>query len=298
MIESYAGQVSACRVGQRSFIKRGPGVYDRLLPVFQTSSTAYFSIVPPSENIMPVELSYGLAGRCRLELDPRRIKAARMPPPPLGDLAADLRAALEHPLDFPAFEHLFTEDDHVTLVLDRGTPQAATLIAEAWRVMHSRGVLPENVLILQPAGFTPITKADPRALLPDDVRELVRWRAHDPTQATGMSYLASTARGERIYLSRDMLDADVIVSIGMFAFDPVIGYRGTGSVFYPGLSSTDAIDRAHGLSHSELDLEDDRPLRQSIDEITWLSGSQFSLQVVPAAGEGVSAVLAGAVEPV
>jgi len=79
---------------------------------------------------------------------------------------------------------------------------------------------------------------------------------------------------------------------------PVDGYRGTNSVFYPGLSSADAMLRTHGQGHLELGPDEVRPLRELVDEIGWLLGNPFSVQVIPAVSQGVSRVLAGVCEPV
>jgi hypothetical protein len=77
-----------------------------------------------------------------------------------------------------------------------------------------------------------------------------------------------------------------------------MGYRGTNSVFYPGLSSVDAMSRTHGQGHAELEPDQARPLRELVDEVGWLLGNPFSIQVIPAASGGVSRVLAGVCEPV
>ena len=74
--------------------------------------------------------------------------------------------------------------------------------------------------------------------------------------------------------------------IGTTAFDPLLGYRGTHSVVYPGLSTVDALARTVGQGHRELAPRDSRPLRQLVDEIAWLMGIQFVVQVVAASGEG------------
>ena len=50
--------------------------------------------------------------------------------------------------------------------------------------------------------------------------------------------------------------------------------------------------------HSELGPDDERPMRQIIDEIGWLLGTQFTIQVIPSAGKGAANVLAGATEAV
>jgi nickel-dependent lactate racemase len=122
----------------------------------------------------------------------------------------------------------------------------------------------------------------------------VGWKVHDPTDEGACAYLAATTGGERIYLAREVTDADFVLSIGHLAYDSVLGYRGTNSVFFPGLSTSDAFARTLGQGHHELRPDDDRPLRQLIDEVAWLLGTQFSLQVVPAAHAGAARALAGA----
>ena len=124
------------------------------------------------------------------------------------------------------------------------------------------------------------------------------WKQHDPAQKDACVYLASTASGERIYIARDVVDADFLISVGPIGFDPLMGYRGTNSVFYPGLSSAAAMQRANGQGHLELGPDEVRPLRELVDEVGWLLGNPFTIQVIPAASRGVSRVLAGVCDSV
>jgi len=247
---------------------------------------------------MPVSLSYGREGRFSCEIDPRRIVARHRGPPQCPGFAAAIRAALAKPLDFPSLVQVCVPGDRVVVALDRHTPCAAELIAEIWHMLDQRGVNAEGFQILQPAALDAVPLADPRSQLPESVRREVQWTVHDPTDARRLAYLAATARGERIYMARELVDADVVLSVGMIAYDPVLGYRGTNSVFYPGLSNTEAVIRSRGEGHSELGPDDERPLRQTIDEIAWLLGTQFSIQVLPAAGGGAAQVIAGAYDRV
>jgi hypothetical protein len=247
---------------------------------------------------MPLSLNYGTRGQFVYDADPTRVLAVHSGPPPCDRLAEDLRIALAAPRDFPPLEQLCIPGDHVLLALDRHTPAAADLIAGIWQVLEHRGVQADGLQILQPVALGGAPLVDPRTGLPEAIREQVRWTTHDPTNSRQQAYLATTARGERIYLDRDATDADVVISVGAIAYDPVLGFRGTSSVFYPGLSTTDAISRARGEGHSELGPDDERPLRQSIDEIAWLLGTQFTVQVIPGAGTSAAAVLAGAIDSV
>jgi nickel-dependent lactate racemase len=245
-----------------------------------------------------ISLKYGREGQVSFEIDPRRIVAHHCGPAPCTDLAGKLRAALSAPLDFPSLVQVCVPGDKVVLALDRHTPASADIVAAVWDMLDARGVNPADWLVLQPVALDRIKLTDPRSLLPDSVRQEVQWKVHDPTDKRGLAYLAATARGERIYLARELVDADVVLSAGVTAYDSLLGYRGACSVFYPGLSNTEAISRTRGEGHAELGPDDERPLRQSIDEIAWLLGSQFSIQVLPATGGGVAEVLAGTYEQV
>ncbi len=247
---------------------------------------------------MSVSLSYGPQGRISFEIDRRCIVAHHRGPQPCPEIAAKIHTALAKPLDFPSLVQVCVPGDRVVVALDRHTPCAADLVSEIWQMLEPRGVAADDIQVLQPAALDSVPLVDPRSRLPDGVRTGVKWTVHDPTDQRRMAYLAATARGERIYLARELVDADVVLSVGMIAFDPVLGYRGTNSVFYPGLSNTEAVARSRGEGHSELSPDDERPLRQTIDEIAWLLGTQFTIQVIPAAGGGAAHVIAGAYDSV
>lgn len=245
-----------------------------------------------------VSLKYGEKGCFSCEMEADRISAVHAGPEPSSRFAEELEEALSTPLEFPPLEQAVIPDDQITLALDLGTPEAASLMAAVWNMFAKRNVQPENVMIVQPPNETGGDYADPRSQLPKSVREQIGWKIHDPTQKNSCTYLATSSGGERIYLSREVAEADVVISIGQISFDPVLGYRGTNSVMFPGLSDEEASHRARGQGHRELSPDDERPLRQMIDEIGYLLGTQFSIQVTPSAGGGVSRIIAGAMEAV
>ncbi|MBW3539244.1 MAG: DUF2088 domain-containing protein [Planctomycetes bacterium] len=247
-----------------------------------------------------IDLTYGSSGAFSCEIDAERVVDVPLAPPPNPAFPAELQAALFQPRDFPPLAQAVIPDDRVVLAVDRGTPEAPALVAAVVGVLTQRGVAPERIQIVEAAGAKNghAALADPRRELPPEIRERVGRRIHNPDDLKGCRYLASTASGERVYLAAEVIDADVAVSIGSLGYDPLLGHRGTNSVFYPGLSSADAVERLRSPGQRELDAEDDRQLRQTIDEIGWLLGSQFSLQVIPATVGGVAHVLGGAAESV
>lgn len=244
------------------------------------------------------ELKYGHGATFECRVSDVRLVGVHNSPPALPDARAAIAAALAHPLDFPAFEQCVFPGDRVVLVLDRDTPCAEEMLAEVWRILERRDVSAETVTILQPGAFQGQTPEDPRRLLSSGNGHQPAWRVHNPADQDSCRYLASTAAGERVYLSRDLLDADLVMTIGSLGFDSLLGYRGTHSAVYPGLSDAEAIRKAHGQGHDELTPDDARPLRQLVDEVAWLLGAQFTMQVVPAGGDGIAAVIAGQAESV
>jgi nickel-dependent lactate racemase len=228
---------------------------------------------------------------------PEQVLLHHVAPPALDGVHEHARARLRGPRDFPALTQAVLADDRIVIALDDHTPAAPALIRGCWDVLADR-LEPDNLLILQQATDGAADPADPRSELPDAVAgrvQLVRHNAHD---SKNRAYLASSTAGERIYLARQLVEADFVICVGSIGYDPLLGFRGTNSALYPGLSTAEAIRKARGQGHDELSPDDSRILRQTIDEVGWLLGIQFALQVVPAAGTGVAHVLAGASDAV
>ena len=241
-----------------------------------------------------ISLEYGSTGRWEGDLSSERLLFSHSGPAPIANPLAAVLEGVHQPLEFPALELAMVPGDRVVIVLDRGVPSAAEIISGIWSAFVSAGIEPGNVLILQPASMTPIKLADPRRLLPAEIREQVAWTIHDPTLVDGTGYLASSAAGERLYLSREVLDADFVLPIGRFGFDAMLGRRELTSAFYPGLSNPEAFAKTLGQGHQELGPDDERPLRQLVNEVAWLLGIQFAIQVLPSRSHaGMAGVLMG-----
>ncbi|WP_166825154.1 lactate racemase domain-containing protein [Thalassoroseus pseudoceratinae] len=247
-----------------------------------------------------IVLEYGAESPFRFQIEADRVVAAMPTPESVDDVKASALAVLQQPLDFPPLSQSVIPDDHVVLAVDPATPDAASLVAACWVCLEEAGISAENVLILETEtlGDSASPPVDPRRELPEAVRARVQWKRHRPGSADDCAYLATTAAGERIYLAPELVHADAVITIGLLGFDPLLGYRGTNSVFYPGLSTAEAVKKSQGQGHQELRPNDERPLRQLVDEIGWLLGTLFTLQVIPSVTGGVSEVLAGALDSV
>ncbi len=204
-----------------------------------------------------------------------------------SDEGATIRAALENPRDFPALELMLVPGDRVVIALDPTIPRPQPVIESIRRIFEDAAVTPENLTVLTMPGAPGM--AD---LLPAEGSLL---QVHDPDDRTQIAYLASTKEGRRVYLNRLLTDADVVVPVGRYGFDPDLGYCGPWSVLFPGLSDRDTINsfrRGKFASSEAAERKTDRTALDESLEVSWLLGTQFHIGVLPGAG-GILEVVAG-----
>ncbi|MCA9008504.1 MAG: DUF2088 domain-containing protein [Planctomycetaceae bacterium] len=203
------------------------------------------------------------------------------------------RQALLSPIGLPEVTRCVVPGDTIGIVIDPETPdliEVLTTVCEQLQSVPEGGVTLQLLLPPDPAhaGWTALVDQ-----LPLHLRQQLTVHGHDPEETDQLSYLASSAAGDRVYLNRRISDADLLITIGVICFDSLLGYRGTTSCIFPAFSDTYAIQQARTLGHPELTPEQPRPWRQLVDEVGWLLGTQFCVQIVPGSGDRPLAVLAG-----
>ena len=239
------------------------------------------------------QLRYGREAQFPLEVPPAVMAGTHYAPASIDDVAGAAATALAEPIDFPAFREAVVPGDRVVIALQPGVPSAAELIAAVWDVLVDRGVDPADVTILQPPRLDLRTEPDPRSALPEVAAEAISWRTHDALEESELAYLATSSSGERVYLAKALVDADLVLPIGLVEFDAVLGYQGTAGGLFPALSNLEAIKRHGAIAHAELTPDDSRTARVVADEVGWLLGVQFVLQAVRGSGSGLSHVMGG-----
>ena len=221
--------------------------------------------------------------------------ACREPSQSVGE---QCRGALLAPLGLPELARCVVPGDSVSIVIDPETPHVVELLVAVCGQLLSVSDNGTALSLLLPpdpagAGWNRLIAQVPRHL-----QQQLTVHVHDPSATDQLSYLASSVAGDRVYLNRRISDADLLVTIGIVCFDSLLGYRGTTSGIFPWFSDTEAIQQARTQRHPELTPEQPRPYRQLVDEVGWLLGTQFSVQIVPSPGDAPLAVLAGLPEDV
>ncbi len=165
-----------------------------------------------------------------------------------------------------------------------GAPKLFMPCSIAW---SSAGCDPADIHLL-----TSGAARNARSLLPADYRDRATVSTHDPEARDSLSYLAVAADDEPIYLNRLLCDADVVVPIGGLRCEPAIDYHGMFGGLFPTFAGRQSQDKlfASGVVRTA---RDEARCREKIQEVGWLLGVQFTVQVVPGPGGEVLQVLAG-----
>jgi hypothetical protein len=177
--------------------------------------------------------------------------------------------------------------DHVTIAFDPSIPDGGFVLeAIAGRLIDS-GVEAAGLTVLLPH----TTSIDVQKSLPAGTVVAV----HDPDDRSQLAYLATTKQGRRVYLSRHLTDADMVVPVGRIGFDPILGYCGPWSVLFPGLASREILQENRSFLRADGDARHESSTRSNREEsleVSWLLGTQFHVGVV-AAADGLAEVTAG-----
>lgn len=243
-----------------------------------------------------IELKYGQTGDFQCEIPSERVICYHQSPEPLSDVKQKMQQALNSPLELPPLNLAIVPGDKITILVDPQAPEAWAIIDAVWAYLLKCGISIEDLTILQAAIDSEGGAPDLQNSVSDELQHQANWVVHNPESQDDLGYLGTSTGGERIYLSRHLLEADFILPIEKVGYDPLIGYAGGGSSLYPGFSSMEAIVRSRGQSHRELTPSDSRPLRQLIDEVGWMLGLQYSLQVIPAGGQQAADIIFGSLE--
>jgi nickel-dependent lactate racemase len=243
-------------------------------------------------------LAYGIDSRLCLELDGETAVTVCHAPrgKPLEDVEQAVGRALAEPLEFPPLAQAVLPGDKVVLALDSCVPQAGRIVAETVQSLVRAGVDPRDIVLLRARADVDSNAPDPLSALPEALRCVVGSRVHDPANRDALCYLAAAADARPIYVNRAIHDAEVVISIGVLRLAGSLGYYGVNSALFPAFSDAQSFERYHSTQAAE-EARRNRLWRQA-DEVGWLLGLQFTIQVVPGAGGEILHVVAGDLDAV
>jgi len=209
---------------------------------------------------------------------------------PISDVAAELRQRLESPLDFPALALSVVPGDKVAIALDHEVPQAAVLVHEIVRVLLAQEILASDISIVRNSADA--MAPDPRELLPEDVRAEVQFIMHNAADRDQLSYLAASSKAKPIYLNRQICEADVLIPIGVSRLETSLANVGPAAGLFPTFSDEQTAQRYRAPKLLELPARREK-LKALANEVQWLLGVAFAIQIVPGRANEILHIVAG-----
>jgi nickel-dependent lactate racemase len=206
--------------------------------------------------------------------------------PPLADIGQAIHNALEMPNGFPALRKAITPDDHLTIVVDRRLPRLEEMLPAMVEYLVQAGIRPAAITLLYSS--LPSSGSGGLPGFPE-----VRVEIHDSSHRKKLSYLATTRRGRRLYLNRTAVDADQLIVLAGRGYDPLLGYSGSVGALFPALCDEETKQQmSESLSNDVPDTEP-WPIRREAEEVAWLMGAPFMVQVIEGSGQEIVHVIGG-----
>ncbi len=199
---------------------------------------------------------------------------------PLDDVAAAVLQAIRAPVEGPSLGVCVVPGDAVTLALDAGLPQAATILGVVVGELLAHGVRAQDLTVLADRE----TRLPPEQLaqqLPPGVADAWTWIEHDPARSEDHGFLGASQQGERIDLHRALLDADFVLPLGGVRFDADLGYHAGASCLYPWFSTEATQQRFRRAASGDVSGQSRPRAWSEIDEVGHLLGTLVVLQVLP-----------------
>lgn len=211
-----------------------------------------------------------------LEIDEDRLLASWSGPGgmPLAQVASATRTALANPIGYPPLLQTLVPGDRVAIACD---PEGAGVIQALEEVIGTLKQAEVGTITV----VVPITSVD----LSGISVPVVQHRRDDREQ---LAYLATTQSGQRVYLNRELTEADSVVTICRVAPDDRGRLHGPWSLLSPAFADDDGL-RSDRTAVSDASDES--------NEVPWLLGNPFQVALL-SADRGVGNVLAGGAETV
>ncbi len=238
---------------------------------------------------MPLSLPYGPAARLELNLSETTTVQNGIVPrgQPLHDVAEAVTSALKAPRDYPPLAAATVPGDHVVIAVEPGIRQVESVVAGAVLALIEGGTEPRDISLVVGSNLR-----SPLALVPKRMRADLRVVLHNPADQDSLQYLAADKAARPIYLNRALCEADLLLPITTARLSNSLGYVGSYSGVFPTFADLESQHRFQlptAVDHST----QQRKRREEADEVAWLLGVHFIMQIVPGAGDTVLDIIAG-----
>ena len=212
-----------------------------------------------------------------------------------------VRAAFDSPLEYPAVDQWLFPGDDISIVLQSNLPSPVEVLEAVLDYCTSIKLDLNDVTVVITAAMAStfgiaadqlvqaeaeIANGEPPEIIFITVGDhKVGCQVHDPSNTYGLAYLAANEAGDPVYVSRLLVDADVVIPVGC----PTSGASAESyDCIYPDFGSTSRLEPFRAGTGTVV--ERTAEIELANDNL----GSFFLIQIVSAPGGEISAAVAGA----
>lgn len=204
------------------------------------------------------------------------------------------RQALDQPVGdvrLADFAHARTA---AVAIADKTRPIPHPALRTLLNALENLGVSAITLLIAT-GTHTPMRPAEIARLLPSDLLARYPVLSHD-CDAGDLVYRGETSRGTPVWVNRTWASADLRIVVGNIEPHQFMGFSGGSKTAAIGLAGRATINHNHAMMndpHAVLGRYDDNPLRQDVEEIGRIVGTDFALNAILNGDQQIVHVLAG-----
>lgn len=221
--------------------------------------------------------------------------------PPIADVPAAVREALDHPVGTPRLRDMAKPGDTVCIAFTDSTRACpdSLLVGPILEELHAAGVAEERITFLCGVGMhRPSTDAEKLAKLGTEVVRRYRVVDHDARDPAGLVDLGRTETGIPLSVNRLAYESDLLIATGIVEPHQYAGYSGGAKTLSVGAAGEAMIAYTHGpamleMPGTRLGQIEGNPFREALQEAARRAGLRFVVNVVQDDNKQVVAVRAG-----
>ena len=256
----------------------------RAAPPAETRYDVGFPDPRPPPLAVPTVTLHSAAGPLDIDLaDGTLLTEFRGPTGVVGEAAVRLVSrAVGSGTNGPPLSAHVVPGDRAAVAVAGDLPQADAVLEAVRGCLATGGVADSDLTVLAAAPLDPtLSGVRPAGAT-----------AFDPAVESATAYLAADAEARPLYVSRVLVDADVVVTVGRFAWDAALGGRSPEGELWPAfgrLENRESLAREIARRGREALVD----WRGALHDITWQLGVCASLRLVAGRGDTLHAACFG-----
>lgn len=217
--------------------------------------------------------------------------------PGIDDIPAEVIRALDAPIDTPPLKEIVRPDHKVAIIVSditRAWIKYPKILPAMIDYLNAAGVPDKNIFIVMALGaHRKHAPEELELLLTKEVMARIRVTEHDACNEDELKYMGTTSLGTKVYLNKEVVEADTVILTGGVVYHFMAGYGGGRKSVLPGIAGYNTIQQNHSLllypegSEVCLNLKDcgsaktkGNPMHEDQMEIAAMLDADFLLNVV------------------